>query len=487
MKLDDLRERIKDEVILRGGEIKDHEWRNSGLIKDADALGISEKDFSKLVIEESLKVDRNQGPINLLKNEISEAAKRSNRRVTDEDVKKFVADAGRIHLSRKFVEEQLIPHLISEIPVAALKDTPFSEVRPVPQQNSISRKVKTPEQTDFPAFEAVGPVEREKPIAPPNKTPEETGSFKDAQERNDKIGGGQNREPAIRTERARRPDNKFRSTSTIPREIPDANDLINQAFDLTRIFTANRTYNTLRRLAGSTIADFNFWHLWVITLINWLSIFLGALWKVFSFIIELIFDGIVAVGGLLGRSDFWRAIASIIRVAVVVGIVWMLWSWYGSWSSERTSHKNRNAVAVLPKAHKKVKEIKRKPSQSEDRLLAAGDGAISSTNGQQAFNNDSAAYKVGTPQGKLSNERPAQSSLAVPTPKQYEEIQHEIGQFGERQASKDGKWGLWSDKDGKWLIEPDYDDIGVFKNGKAAVKLNGQDFDIGRDNQRISN
>lgn len=71
----------------------------------------------------------------------------------------------------------------------------------------------------------------------------------------------------------------------------------------------------------------------------------------------------------------------------------------------------------------------------------------------------------------------------LPENRPYDTIKDEVGQFGEHAASKGDKWGLWLK--GQWLIEPDYDEIDVFRNDKARVRLNAQRFDINQGNMQI--
>lgn len=66
----------------------------------------------------------------------------------------------------------------------------------------------------------------------------------------------------------------------------------------------------------------------------------------------------------------------------------------------------------------------------------------------------------------------------------YDSVDSQIGDFGLRAARKGGKWGYVNQKD-QWHIDPVYDDVTPFLNGKATVVLDGQQIVIDRDGARI--
>ncbi len=71
----------------------------------------------------------------------------------------------------------------------------------------------------------------------------------------------------------------------------------------------------------------------------------------------------------------------------------------------------------------------------------------------------------------------------APTTGLPDNIQSERGQYGERAAQRNGKWGLW--RNGAWMIEPMYDDISLFRNRRAVVHRAGQTYDIDYFGNRI--
>ncbi|GAB3908399.1 hypothetical protein GCM10028803_43950 [Larkinella knui] len=78
---------------------------------------------------------------------------------------------------------------------------------------------------------------------------------------------------------------------------------------------------------------------------------------------------------------------------------------------------------------------------------------------------------------------PAESSNSASV-KPYDTVDTQIGDFGLRAARKGTKWGYVDQKD-KWHIDPVYDDVTPFQNGKATVVLDGQQIVIDRDGGRI--
>jgi hypothetical protein len=83
---------------------------------------------------------------------------------------------------------------------------------------------------------------------------------------------------------------------------------------------------------------------------------------------------------------------------------------------------------------------------------------------------------------------PVPSATGEPTNvaqvKPYDTVDTQIGDFGLRAARKGSKWGYINQKD-QWHIDPVYDDVTPFQNGKATVVLDGQQIVIDRDGARI--
>jgi hypothetical protein len=117
MTLEELRDRIKNEVVLYEGELADWQWRQKGLVAEANELGIS--DFTRLVNDISRQVNRDFGKILDLKKKIVTVALQRQNKLTETDINQFVTEAERVQLSRAFVTEQWIPAILDALPVSS--------------------------------------------------------------------------------------------------------------------------------------------------------------------------------------------------------------------------------------------------------------------------------------------------------------------------------------------------------------------------------
>lgn len=131
MTLEELRERIKNEVVLYEGELADWQWRQKGLVDEARELGIS--DFTRLVNDVSRQINRDFGKILDLKKKIVTVALQRQKSLSEADINQFVAEAERIQLARPFVTEQWIPAILEALPA-----TPEKEVVVTPEPTTVS-------------------------------------------------------------------------------------------------------------------------------------------------------------------------------------------------------------------------------------------------------------------------------------------------------------------------------------------------------------
>lgn len=128
MTLDELRERIKDEVVLHEGNVADYQWRQMGLTDEAAKLGVSGPDFGRLVNQVSLTVAPDLGRITEIKEDILKLARQRRKQLTDWDIRQFVDEAERAHLTRSFVVGTWIPTLLQQVPDGSESSVP----EPVP-------------------------------------------------------------------------------------------------------------------------------------------------------------------------------------------------------------------------------------------------------------------------------------------------------------------------------------------------------------------
>jgi hypothetical protein len=151
MTLDDLRERIKHELILHEGNIADWQWNRTGLPTEATELGIP--NFLRLVDDVARPLNAQFGKILELQTVIRKVATDSNRRLSAVQIGGFALEAERLGLSRTFVTEQWVPRLVAQLPDLDATDVVPPPPRPAqPAGTSIpgtsanpSANVPTPE------------------------------------------------------------------------------------------------------------------------------------------------------------------------------------------------------------------------------------------------------------------------------------------------------------------------------------------------------
>ncbi|RCR69871.1 hypothetical protein [Larkinella punicea] len=124
MTLEELRDRIKNEVVLYEGELADWQWRQKGLVAEANELGIT--DFTRLVNDISRQVNRDFGKILDLKKKMVTVALQRQNQLSEADINQFVAEAERVQLSRAFVTEQWIPAILEALPVSSASEEPVA-------------------------------------------------------------------------------------------------------------------------------------------------------------------------------------------------------------------------------------------------------------------------------------------------------------------------------------------------------------------------
>ncbi len=130
MTLDELRERIKDEVVLHEGDVADYQWRQLGLTDEATKLGLSGPDFGRLVNQISLTVAPNLSRIAELRSTVLKLAQQRLNRLTDTDLQQITQEAERAHLTRSFVVDTWLPTLLKQAPVLSEPVSPPPVVNP---------------------------------------------------------------------------------------------------------------------------------------------------------------------------------------------------------------------------------------------------------------------------------------------------------------------------------------------------------------------
>jgi|GEM_PF-5298678 len=132
MTLDELRERIKDEIVLHEGDVAEWEWQRKGLTAEAQQLGLSPDAFTRLVNQVSYAIAPDFGRISELKARIHDKALAQQRKLSEEDIRQFVEEADRVRLTRTFVTEQWIPAILAALPAAQAPEPKPAPVVPPP-------------------------------------------------------------------------------------------------------------------------------------------------------------------------------------------------------------------------------------------------------------------------------------------------------------------------------------------------------------------
>ena len=124
MSLDELRERVRNEFVLREGNVADWQWSRTGLPAEANELGIP--DFLRLVDDVSRPLNAQFGKILELQGTIRKAAIDSQKKLSEVQIGGFALEAERLGLSRAFVTEQWVPHLLAQLPDGPVVTNPIN-------------------------------------------------------------------------------------------------------------------------------------------------------------------------------------------------------------------------------------------------------------------------------------------------------------------------------------------------------------------------
>ncbi len=145
MTLDELKERIKNEVVLREGDLFDWQWRQLGLVAEAEELGVPSGEFLALVNEVSRAINPYFGRISDLKIKVADLARLQRKQLTDAQIRQITDDAGRLQLQPDFVTEQWIPAILATVPEPTeLPEEPVSPVQEVPPVVAATVPVELP-------------------------------------------------------------------------------------------------------------------------------------------------------------------------------------------------------------------------------------------------------------------------------------------------------------------------------------------------------
>jgi hypothetical protein len=139
-------------------------------------------------------------------------------------------------------------------------------------------------------------------------------------------------------------------------------------------------------------------------------------------------------------------------------------------------------VVVLVKSTKSSAKEDREPARTEQASSRDDKQTATQPKRKRPRTTDTKAKKQQQIDRKSDTEASARGPVR-PREEQYDELLDDVGQFGERPARKGSQWGLW--RKGKWIVLPVYDEIQVYKDGRARVSVNGNSYDLDANGDRI--
>ncbi|MBO0935012.1 WG repeat-containing protein [Fibrella sp. HMF5335] len=427
MTQDDLRERIKNELVLHEGNIADWQWNRTGLPAEATELGIT--DFPRLVEDVSRALNTRFSKILELQAAIRKAGVDNEKHLSGLQIDLFAQDADRLGLSRTFITEQWIPHILAQLPDAA---------EPAPTSSASAK-------TD-PVLAAPAPT----PV-PPTST------------------SGESAERMQQKVRDILDDYKEHIPANAIRGLFRAIDYDETALaDAVKTYLSTNFYAAETEPAGQSLRD-------KLTSTDWRHL---AWWDrptsppPAPVAVQAPPAAPVPAAPVppakksTGLRDFFMAL--LIAGGLIGFVVVLVRSQRGNQADQQKTQATKPAqvdesASSVPPRRESNKERRRRLAK-EARQAAE-------------------AAKLARTQAAPQPSTDAARGTGANADKPYDELLNDVGQYGERAAKKGGQWGLW--RSGKWFIEPQYDDISVFNNGRATVTNNGHSYEIDRFGDRV--
>lgn len=165
---------------------------------------------------------------------------------------------------------------------------------------------------------------------------------------------------------------------------------------------------------------------------------------------------------------------------VILFVSILLWLWKGKLSAIDTGG-NRDEAADAEQVSKVAPILEKEVSplsgfEKPGRQTAAKSLGINEATKDKA--------NLPTPSAEVTQSLTTEKPETVEAVKPYDHADTHVGDFGLRVARRGSKWGYVDTKD-QWHIDPVYDDVMPFQNGKASVILDGQQIVIDGNGVRI--
>ncbi|MGA0559180.1 WG repeat-containing protein [Larkinella sp. VNQ87] len=450
MTLEELRDRIKNEVVLYEGELADWQWRQKGLVAEANELGIS--DFTRLVNDISRQVNRDFGKILDLKKKIVAVALQRGKQLTEADIAQFVTEADRVQLSRAFVTEQWIPAILNALPETAA--TPIDPAKPAPVAEPTTPPISSVSET-APSVDKVEAVRKKiKSIL------DDYDKHIQAQSLKFLFKAVDYDEEALAEEIRRYLSENFYASVNPPRGNSLKEKLISTDWRHLSWWEKDQTKPTeyVRTATGYTTPP--------------------APPETASLnrppvVHELPRSSppppvvVPAPPKKSGLSDAALIGLAVLSALILIWVVLRLTRGEDEEDPVRKPSKNRTsqqrATYQIPKASAASLTPSRTVGGTEE------DVPVLDETENQPIEKPASSF--------------AQTNEDPPT-RDFDKVDETVGEFGLRVASKNNRWGYINDKN-NWVIEPQYELATPFTNGKASVELDGNQFFIDRYGNRI--
>ncbi|HEX9956231.1 MAG TPA: WG repeat-containing protein [Fibrella sp.] len=440
MTLDELRERIKNELVLHEGNVADWQWTRTGLPAEATELGIT--DFLRLVDDVSRSLNAQFSKILDLQALIRKVATDNQKKLSDVQIGGFALDAERLGLSRTFVTEQWVPRILAKIPDVPTAEPAKPVIPPPPVSGTLPKITDVPAAVS-PSAASATPVPDSSGGSPPG-TLVETAETMQQKVRNilddykEHIPA-----PAIRA--------LFRAINYDEKELADA---------VLAYLTAN-FYASEKEPQGTTLRE-------KLISTDWRHLVWWDQPAQTSHVptppapVQVSPRQVpVARAPVVTKSSSgWRDfLVALLIAGGLIGFVMVMVKSNQS-SDKKADERTRAEQAAAKRADDQAADERTPPKRKRK----------PTTKKQQEVKRNS------------DTEATAKAPVS-PRDEPYDELLDDVGQYGERPARKGSQWGLW--RNGRWMILPVYDRIEVYKEGRARVSINGNSYDLDRSGDRI--
>jgi len=423
MTLDELRERIKNEVVLQEGEVADWQWRQKGLVDEATGLGILPSDFNRLVVDVSRQLNHDFGKILDLKQKIVSLAQQRQKKLTESDMDQLVSEGERIQLSRAFITEQWVPAILSTVP-----DAPSAPVAPVVDAPVAPMPAETPRQ----------PVSQPESVEPRESVQRRIAAILDEYDKH------------IPSQSL-----KFLFKAISYDEAALAEEI--------RSYLSEHYYASVDAPKGSTLKDKLISTDW--RHLSWWekepaqTPATGYVKTATGYTTTPATPPPVAPPPVITKTTPQRkgmSDATVIGMAVVAALIliWVVMSLTKSspTNATETGGEAKPANSTVEKTSKAVEGKGRRPKGATHRNVKKR--PVPNQTDDEFANTGSSAQS------------------AASAPKSYDEVREE-GDFDLRAARKGSRWGYINEYN-QWIVKPQFDKAEPFRNGRAAVVLDGE-------------